>query len=318
MSLQGLDPTGSNFTKTIHTTFNDTTDPWKVKLPTPFTVCVIGASRGIGASIACAYVAAKASTLILAARSIDQLESVAHDVRKINPAVELHVVACDIASESSVSDLARRVKQDVGRLDVVICNSGFAGPLITRVTEGIPADFERNFAVNAIGTYLVAHHLVPLLLSTSGGSKAFIPVSAAAAWITEGDIANTAYCTSKLAQLRLVEYIATQYREAGLLAVAVHPGAVRTAMAETAPAEFVPCKQVLLPMKWKQIDSITRLLKLNHGRSCGRRCPMWCLLCLADQSQRFQHVAQRAFSFCQVGCRRAGGHGRSYCRKRPS
>lgn len=245
MLPQDMDPTGFNFTKTVHTTFNDTTDPSKVQLPPLLTVCVIGASRGIGAFIAYAYAAAKASTLVLAARSIDQLESVAHDVRRINSAIALHIVACDVACDSSVSDLARKVKQDVGRLDVVICNSGFAGPLITRVTDGSPADFERNFAVNAVGTYLVAHHLVPLLLSSSGGAKIFVAVSAAAAWITEGPIVNPAYCVSKLAQLRLVEYIATQYREAGLLAVAVHPGAVRTKMAETAPVEFVPCKQVL-------------------------------------------------------------------------
>lgn len=208
------DPTGSSFTKTTRKTFNDKTDPPKVELPSPFVVCVIGASRGIGASVVHSYAAAKASTLVLAARSIDQLETVAYDVQTINPLVKLHLITFDITSESSVSNLARKLEQDFGRVDVVVCNSGFAGPVITRITEGSPADFERNFAVNVIGTYLAAHHLIPLLLASPGGSKTFLAVSSMGAWITDGPIANTGYCVSKLAQVRLIEHIAIQYREA--------------------------------------------------------------------------------------------------------
>jgi NAD(P)-dependent dehydrogenase (short-subunit alcohol dehydrogenase family) len=48
---------------------------------------------------------------------------------------------------------------------------------------------------------------------------------------------------SKLAQARLVEYVAEQYGHEGVLAVAVHPGAVLTEMAaQTAPKSMIPCK----------------------------------------------------------------------------
>lgn len=153
----------------------------------------------------------------------------------------MHCEPCDIVSNSSVEALATRIKEQWGRLDVVVVNSGFAGPLITRVTEGDPDDWKRCFEVNTIGTYYAAHHLLPLLLR-SPGARAFVVVSASAAWITEGVIANSGYCISKLAQLRLVEMVARQYEGEGLLSVGVHPGAVATEMARSAPEEFRKCK----------------------------------------------------------------------------
>ena len=125
----------------------------------------------------------------------------------------------------------------------MVVNSGFAGPLTARVTEGDPEDWKRCFEVNTVGTYHAAHHLLPLLLLGSpGGGRSFVVVSASAAWITEGVIANSGYCVSKLAQLRLVEMMAGQYRGEGLLSVGVHPGAVETEMAKSAPEEFRKCK----------------------------------------------------------------------------
>jgi NAD(P)-dependent dehydrogenase (short-subunit alcohol dehydrogenase family) len=80
-------------------------------------------------------------------------------------------------------------------------------------------------------------------LRESDGAKTFIAVNSFAALITSGHIANTAYCVSKLAQARLVEYIAEQYGKEGVLTIAVHPGSVLTEMAaQTAPESMMPCK----------------------------------------------------------------------------
>lgn len=125
----------------------------------------------------------------------------------------------------------------------MVVNSGFSGPVVLRVTEGDPGDWTRCFEVNAVGTYYVAHHMLPLLLRTPAGARAFVVVSASAAWITEGVIANSGYCISKLAQQRLVEMMAKQYGEEGLLTVGVHPGAVETEMAQSAPEEFKKCER---------------------------------------------------------------------------
>ena len=231
-----------HFTSTEHTTFTDITDPSKVTLPSPFVVCIIGASSGIGEHIAYAYAKAGASGIVIASRKTPEIERVRQEITTINPQTKVLVVKCDITSADSVAALAEQVKSHFGRIDVAIPNSGYAGPVTLKVTEGKPEWFQQNFDVNTVGTYHVAHYLIPLLLESPNGAKSFLVVGSLAADIVGGPIANTGYCLSKFAQSRLVEYIADQFGKGGLLTVNIHPGAVMTPMAKgNTPEEFLPC-----------------------------------------------------------------------------
>jgi NAD(P)-dependent dehydrogenase (short-subunit alcohol dehydrogenase family) len=233
-----------NFTSTTHSKPPSTIDPSKVQLPSPFTVCIIGASRGIGEGVALSYAKAGVSGIVLAARSTDQLQDVARNIAAVNSKIETRVFNCDITSSSSVETLARSVEKDFGRLDVLVVNSGFSGDVELKITEGDPKDWQQAFNVNAIGTYLAAHYFIPLLLSSPNGAKAFIAVGSIASCIRRGIIANSKYCISKMTQTRIIEHIAEQFGEEGLLSIAVHPGAVATKMADSAPAEFRKCELV--------------------------------------------------------------------------
>ncbi len=238
-----------SFTSQLHSHPSPPIDPSNAHLPNLFAVCVIGASRNIGAAIATSYAKAGAGTLILAARSTDDLQGVVKRIEEISPTCKVHVFHCDIAENESVAKLAKSIKEQVGRLDVVVANSGSSGEFILKVTEGDPVNFQKTINTNLIGTYHAAHHLLPLLLSTPGGSKQFVAVGSLNAWMTTGPVASIEYSVSKLGQARIVEMIAEQFKDEGLLAVTVHPGAVPT---ETAlgltpkvmhPSTFVPLKQ---------------------------------------------------------------------------
>ena len=230
-----------HFTFTEHTTFTATTDPSKVILPSDFVVCIIGASSGIGEHIAYAYAKAGAKGIIIASRTTAELERVRQEISTLNAHAKVLVASCDITSAESVAALAEQVNSSFGRLDVVIPNSGYAGPITLKITEGEPDWFQRNFDVNTIGTYHCAHYLIPLLLKSDRGAKSFLVVGSLAADIIGGPIANTGYCLSKFAQSRLVEYIADQFGKEGLMTVNIHPGAVMTPMAAgNTPEEFLP------------------------------------------------------------------------------
>ncbi|KAI9837888.1 MAG: putative secondary metabolism biosynthetic enzyme [Sclerophora amabilis] len=236
ITTPALDPTGGSFTPTTHSKPTGSTDLSVARLPSPFAVCIIGCARGIGAGIARAYATAGASQLILA--DLEEAKVTAAQIAQIRPAARVHLAHCNISDASSVASLATKVTHDVGRLDVLVAVAGYAGPVNLRVTDGEPLDFQRNFEVNAIGPYHAAHYFIPLL-QASNGARAFVAVASTAAWITDGPIANTGYCISKLATLRLIDYIARQF-EGEISAFAVHPGAVKTEMAKDTPEEFVP------------------------------------------------------------------------------
>lgn len=229
-----------HFVPTLHSQPYESIDPGNVKLPKPFVVCIVGASRGIGAGIACSYVKAGATGIVLASRRVSGLEETAAQCRKLNPDAEVRIVPCDITSFDSVAALAEKTKSEFnGRLDIVAVNSGYSGPVELKVTDTNPQTFQNAINVNYIGTFLCAKYLIPLLLGTEGGNKAFIAVSSLAALIVRGPIANSQYCVSKAAQLKLMENIHEQYAKEGLAAFSVHPGAVMSEMAEeSAPEEF--------------------------------------------------------------------------------
>ncbi|KAM0704517.1 hypothetical protein Q7P35_008751 [Cladosporium inversicolor] len=228
----------ATFVPTSHVNVYPAIDPASVKLPQSSVVCVVGASRGIGAGIARAYAKASATHLVLASRRTSGLEATAASCKQLNPKVEIEIVECDITSASSVSELAKRIKARFGRLDVVVVNSGVSGPVVPRLIDTDPATFQQAIDVNYTGLFLSAKFLLPLLLGTQGGAKNFITVSSFAALIIRGPFVNAQYCVSKLAQLKLMEHIHEQYHDEGLLSWSVHPGSVDSELTAVTPEPF--------------------------------------------------------------------------------
>ncbi|MCJ1360266.1 MAG: hypothetical protein MMC33_010269 [Icmadophila ericetorum] len=232
------------FLPTLHSHPSPATDPEKTTLPLDFSVLIIGASRGIGASTAIAYAQAGASTIILAARSTTQLEETQALVTDVSASIKVLASLCDVANSESVSSLATFVKGETnGNLDCIVLNAGYAGPgFVPNVTLGSPSDFRQILDINLLGCYHVAHYFIPLLLSSNGGKgvKQFFAVGSMAAWVTGGNLPHTAYSVSKYAQARVVEMVSEQFLEKGLLAVTVHPGGVRTRLIPEMPASVLP------------------------------------------------------------------------------
>ncbi|OAP55458.1 hypothetical protein AYL99_10431 [Fonsecaea erecta] len=229
------------FTRTRHTSVPSSLDPASVRLEESFTVCIIGASTGIGEHIAYSFARAKAARLVISSRTLSDLEIVADEVRRINPIGHVDIVECDVSKATSVQALAEHVKTRCGRLDILILNAGYAGPVTTKIDQGNPECVQHAFEVNALGTYFAAHYFVPLLMQTETGAKGFIAIGSIAGCIRRGPIANTGYTVSKFAQIRLVEYLHEQYSGEGLVSLALHPGAVMTRMARgNTPDEFLP------------------------------------------------------------------------------
>ncbi|EKG11411.1 Short-chain dehydrogenase/reductase SDR [Macrophomina phaseolina MS6] len=231
-----------NFTPTTHSSPGATLQA-ALCLRGPYTACIIGASRGVGAGVALSYAKAGATTLILAARNAAQLSAVAAQCAAINPACTVLTAPCDVSSPTSVRALAGFARAELGKqrqhLDAVVVNSGSAAHVELEEAAGTAADrqWAQAFAVSGLGTYHAAHYLAPLLLE--GAGRAFLAVGSIAACMRPGVAASSKDCISKMAQVRIVEHVAAQFGARGLLSVAVHPGAVEAEMAvEAAPEAF--------------------------------------------------------------------------------
>src|SRR6266853_3107786 len=85
------------------------------------TALVTGASRGIGR--ACALALSQAGLRVaLAARTVDQLEELAAEIRAQGR--EAFPVALDLASADSIKDATARTAKEFGRIDILVNNAG--------------------------------------------------------------------------------------------------------------------------------------------------------------------------------------------------
>jgi NAD(P)-dependent dehydrogenase (short-subunit alcohol dehydrogenase family) len=230
-----------DFVPTNHDKPYPAIDPEKSQLPKGYVVCIIGAGGAAGAGLARSFAKAGASGMILAARTEATLEKTATEVASINSWTKIVSVTCDISSEADMVKIATAVKERFnGRLDAVIVNCGFSGPLSkATVIEEDVSDVQKAFAIHCTGTWLAAHYLLPFLLESKGS---FIVISSISAQGITGFGTTSHYCASKLAQARMVEIIHAQYAEKGVFVASVHPGGMKSEFSLAASKDIQHCE----------------------------------------------------------------------------
>lgn len=175
------------------------------------TVLITGAGRGIGRALALAF-ARDGASCALAGRSIDQLE----ETRALLGGDAL-VLGTDIAEPAQVE----RMAENAGAVDVLVCNSGVAGPTAP-LWEIDPADWDRTLRVNLTGTFLCCRALLPGMIERGRGAIVVIG-SMTGKRPLHG---RTPYTASKLGLVGLVRTLAWEAGEHGVRVNLISPGAV--------------------------------------------------------------------------------------------
>ena len=174
---------------------------------------ITGAGRGIGRSIALAF-AAEGADVILAARSRDQLESVAGEVNRIGR--RALVAACDVSSPQAVQQLQQEVAKTFDRLDILVNNAG-----ISKRSKFLEYDDDTWFEViriNLFGVYLCTKALLPMIQQTAAGR--IINVASVAG--KHPVPFNTAYSASKHGVLGLTKSLASEVALSGYPQITVN------------------------------------------------------------------------------------------------
>ena len=189
---------------------------------------VTGASRGLGRAIALALAGAGAD-VVVAARSKPDLEETAHQVEAIGR--RALVVTVDVTSYPEVEALVSRTADALGRLDVLVNNSGIA--TVAPVAEMSPGDFARVVDVNLIGVFHGCRAAAPRLIAQRSGKV----INLASVLGASGLPGYAAYSASKAGVMGLTRALAVEWARYDIQVNAIAPGWFVTDMNDEAFAD---------------------------------------------------------------------------------
>jgi 3-oxoacyl-[acyl-carrier protein] reductase len=194
------------------------------------TVLVTGGTRGIGKSIALAFL--KKGYRVCVTYSKD--EESATKAR----AEGLEVYLADVACEAMVKATFKKI----GRVDVLVNNAGVS--LIKQIQDVKYEEFNRLMSVNVGGAFLCAREAAKSMIEQKSG----LIVNVSSVWGEVGGSCESVYSASKAALLGFTKALAKELGWSGIRVNSVSPGMIDTPMNAHFSKEEVAAIMEEIPM----------------------------------------------------------------------
>jgi NAD(P)-dependent dehydrogenase (short-subunit alcohol dehydrogenase family) len=184
---------------------------------------VVGGSRGIGKAIA-RELAREGVDLVIASRSMDQLEATAKELeaetgRRVIP------IAADVSSRAQVDQMVDQAAQQLGGLHILVNSGSYPGgsPTATgRIDTIVDEDFMSDFDVKYMGALRCARAAIPHLKAQGWGR--IINISGTNA----RNAGNLSGGARNVSLVHFTRTLALQLGRDGITVNCIHPGVTRT------------------------------------------------------------------------------------------
>lgn len=187
---------------------------------------VTGAGRGIGHAVATAL-AREGATVVLAARTRQQLAAVAAEIRETGGAAL--AIPTDVTQDAAVEAMVEQAIAELGRLDILVTAAGVAsfGP----VSGTKPTDWDGMLTVNLRAVMVSCRAVLPIMTRQRRGTIINVASVAAQRAIPGAAV----YTATKAGVVGFSRVLAEELRPEGVRVGVLVPGAVDTPLWDSIP-----------------------------------------------------------------------------------
>ncbi len=206
-------------------------------------VLITGASMGIGRELALAF-AKYGAKLVLAARSLPELESVAQEAFKAGS--DILVIKADLTQEAERIHLISEIEKKYGKLDLLINNAGKG--LYSLVENAQAKSVADLFDLNLFALMDLTQKALPLLREdTASPFKTIVNISSLASFVPVPKMSF--YCASKAALNGFANTLRIELAHEKIRVLNVYPGLINTSFSQNAPNPA----QATIPKAYKTV-----------------------------------------------------------------
>lgn len=215
---------------------------------------VVGAGNGIGQAIAEAFATAGAGVAAVDIESDAGGRTAALIAARGGKSI---AIACDVTNEVQVTAAVAEATRALGPITVLVNGAAANDPTGT-IVEITPDIWQRTYAINVGGAYLMSRAVIPDMAAAGGGSIIHI----ASQMGRVGSPGRAVYCSTKGALIQLAKVMALDHAKDGIRVNTLSPGAIETRRSvfrsgsmEAARARSVPLHPI---GRLGQVDEVAR------------------------------------------------------------
>ncbi|KGY14215.1 short-chain dehydrogenase [Vibrio tubiashii] len=202
-------------------------------------ICLVtGAAQGIGRAITERFVEQGAETVYALDMNSDGLAAAFSSLDRVQ------TVTVNICDREAIAELVDSIKQQHGRVDVLVNNAGVTrDALIDKMTE---QDWDFVVDVNLKGVFNLTQAVAPLMIENNYGS--IVTMSSVVG--TDGNIGQTNYAATKGGVIAMTKGWAKEFARTGaqVRANCVAPGFIATPMTADLPEKVLDMMKGKTPL----------------------------------------------------------------------
>ncbi len=184
---------------------------------------VTGGGKGIGKAISLAF-AREGARVVMAGRTLSALEETRDLIKKAGGRAQ--PIQTDVTVEEEVIRLIAETAKKFGNVDILINNSGVAGPIV-KLAEMDLARWNETLAIDLTGAMLASREVLKYMIpQRSGAIINIVSEGGRAGDGKSGFPLRSAYCAAKMGLIGMTETLAIEVGEFNIRVNAVSPGPV--------------------------------------------------------------------------------------------